>query len=141
MTNCCCEELQRQIRQLRLQLLNQTTAPTITVDRKISRDAWEYDISFDGNILAVRGANAPTPVVSAVLGQPYTLSFPAAVANPSIDVVVAEDLTTGDSQGIVTNAFIVQNANFISSTVAQFELLSGDDGGGVDDSSRRAVTV
>ena len=115
--------------------------PKITVDRKVLRCVYEYDIAFDGEIMATRGGDAPTPIVAANPGQPYTLTFPTALANPSIHVEVTANVGSGDSTGHLDNAFIEQAVRFNSPTIAQFGLYSGDDGGGLDDDSRRAVTV
>lgn len=122
--------------------------PEITVERKVARCTYEYDISPNGNVLAVRGEGAPDLTVSFTpgtgangAGNDYLLSFASLIPNPSLMVSVMGDISSGSSPELVDNAFIPQNVQFTSGNSATVTLYTGDDGGGEDGASRRAMTL
>lgn len=122
-------------------LLPATHGDEVSTVKRTERCVWEYDVAFNGTVLATRGNGAPALVVAAPAGSDYTFTFAPAPTNGSIHVEVAGDINTGDSSGINANAFIPQNVQFTSANTATATLYSGDDGGGADDEGRRAMTV
>jgi hypothetical protein len=114
--------------------------PQLDVETLTVRCVYEYDIDENGAVTGSRG-NGPPLSVSWPANSPAIINFGSGLTNPSAIVQVTGDIGTGDSAGLVANAFISQDIGFSSSTQLTFSLFSGDDGGGADDLSRRAVTV
>lgn len=121
-------------------------SPSLNVTKETVRVVRDYSITSSGVVTPI-GASGPIPNVTWAAGNgnngngnDYILTFPTTFPNPAIQVTVAGDIETG-SGGDTNNAFTVQNARMVSSTVAGFTLYSGDDGGSEDDAGRRDVNV